>query len=380
MTIVRVIRNRGAVASSGGGGSDEAPDWANEMALDEWTVLPTTNIFMDVGAPDVGQYSTFGPEAVYGAWNGGALVNYGPHKSIFFWGGGHNDYFGNEIYRLDLSTLTFHRMTEPSTAGNAFGWFNPAGGDCPDGILSDGTPNSAHTYWFQCGRGATFVLGKRQVNRGEPASVNKISIFNPATLQWTNSTASHSIAPSAYDGMCLDTLRDRIWMVQMDPLAWAAWNPNTDSWSNYPEPTSAFAPGAGPLYIPSKDCVILFRNATNDLVMLDPGSPTTNRIVRATTGDLAPVTTRGSGASWSSNLNAAVYNPEDSDDLFLLAPPSGDWRTDAWTWSQRPVTGSSGTHYPHGAFSKFQVVEYGTVTLAVLPVDPFNAPRAVRLS
>lgn len=374
MTIVRVIRNRGAVASSGGGGSDEAPDWANEMALNEWTVLGSSKL-EDVGAADVGQEGTFGFEAVFGTWNGGALVDYGDHGSIFFWGGGHNDYFGNEVYRYDLSTRTFHRMTEPSTAGNASGWNGPF----TNGVLSDGTPNSAHTYWFQCGRGSTFLIGKRQINRN-PSNAHMISIFNPSTAQWTNSTAANSIVPDAYDGMCYDPVRDLVWMVQMDALAWASWNPDTDSWSNYPEPTSAFAPAAGPLYIPGKDCVILFRNATNDLVMLDPGSPTTNRIVRATDGDLPPVTARGDGGGWSQNRGGVVYYPEASDDLFLLTPPSGDWRTGAWTWSQLPVTGSSGSHYLHGAFSKFQVAEWGSVTVAVLPDDPFSAPRGVRLS
>jgi len=33
---------------------------------------------------------------------------------LIIWGGGHGDYFGNEVYGLDLNNMTMSRLTEPS--------------------------------------------------------------------------------------------------------------------------------------------------------------------------------------------------------------------------------------------------------------------------
>ncbi len=66
-------------------------------------------------------------------WSGGA---YDPvHHQMLIFGGGHGDYSGNELYAFSLSTMTWSRLTEPSS---------------PDlknqDPLPDGTPVSRHTY------------------------------------------------------------------------------------------------------------------------------------------------------------------------------------------------------------------------------------------
>ena len=53
------------------------------------------------------------------------------------WGGGHNDSYGNELYAFDVTTFTWSRLTDPSPPAN--------GSDCVE-TLSDGLPNSRHTY------------------------------------------------------------------------------------------------------------------------------------------------------------------------------------------------------------------------------------------
>src|SRR5262249_16128466 len=52
------------------------------------------------------------------------------------WGGGHSDYSGNEVYDLDLSTLTVNRLTDPVL---------PVAAECAE-ALKNATPNSRHTY------------------------------------------------------------------------------------------------------------------------------------------------------------------------------------------------------------------------------------------
>lgn len=361
-----------------------APTWASSMSLNAWGPLGT-DTFTRVGAANIGQNGTGNFSMVFRAWNGAAVINYGAHKSVGLHGGGHQDYYGNEFYLFDLSTLMYQRMTNPSLA-NGGSWAGPF----TNGILSDGTPNVPHTYNFQCGRGSTFVLGKRQVTN-TPSSVNMISVFDPAVAQatgsaplaWTNSIANPGISPTAYDGMCYDSTRDLAWLVQSGGgnFGWASYNFSTDTWTPYSQPTGNFSePGVGPVYVAGKDMVLCFVNASNTLLGMDPASPTTNPVTLTRTGTPPPVVSRGSGACWSSNLNAVVYWHENSNTIHLLTPPAGDWRTGTWTWSQRSVTGTSGNHTGNGAFNKFQVVEWGAITVAVLFDDHANPPRGVRLS
>src|SRR5262249_16811852 len=68
--------------------------------------------------------------------------------SLIVWGGGHSDYAGNEVYAFNLATLSWTEVTNPSST---------AGGD-NNGVLSDGTPVSRHTY-----DGMTFISGTNQM-------------------------------------------------------------------------------------------------------------------------------------------------------------------------------------------------------------------------
>jgi hypothetical protein len=76
-----------------------------------------------------------GCESVISAWSGG--VADACRNRLIFWGGGHGDYYGNEIYALELaeSPPRLTRLTEPSVP--------PA--SCED-EAPDGNAASRHTY------------------------------------------------------------------------------------------------------------------------------------------------------------------------------------------------------------------------------------------
>ncbi len=68
-------------------------------------------------------------------WCGGA---YDPnHDKLIVWGGGHDDYYGNELYAFDLPTLSWELLTQPSVPASPR--------NCVE-VLSDGRPNARHTY------------------------------------------------------------------------------------------------------------------------------------------------------------------------------------------------------------------------------------------
>lgn len=67
------------------------------------------------------------------AWSGGALDT--RRQLLLVWGGGHNDYAGNEVYAFDIGRQEWSRLTDPS----------PPDLDRTE-AFADGRPRSRHTY------------------------------------------------------------------------------------------------------------------------------------------------------------------------------------------------------------------------------------------
>lgn len=93
--------------------------------------LPNTKIRSVLpSAPQTGN-----PVNIVDAWSGGTVDT--KRSRLLVWGGGHTDYWGNEVYALDLSTLSIKRIVEPSPSTSQ--------SSC-NSALPDGTPVSRHTY------------------------------------------------------------------------------------------------------------------------------------------------------------------------------------------------------------------------------------------
>jgi hypothetical protein len=69
------------------------------------------------------------------SWSSGAYDSL-RHRLIVF-GGGHSDYFGNELYALSLSDRTMKRLTDPGL---------PLAGECLPTTAGGTQPSSRHTY------------------------------------------------------------------------------------------------------------------------------------------------------------------------------------------------------------------------------------------
>ncbi len=97
----------------------------------EWYRVPNSR--MDAVAPDVIPPGSVGVRGVMDAWNGGVYDSI--RDRLVVWGGGHNDYSGNELYAFDVNSETWTRLTEPS---------NPVEPEVK--YYPDGLPASRHTY------------------------------------------------------------------------------------------------------------------------------------------------------------------------------------------------------------------------------------------
>ena len=187
------------------------PSWA-ESALPSaagWHEIPQTQL-RTVCPPDNFGGTTYGftslcPQVV-AAWNSGVLDT--ARNRLVVWGGGHNDYAGNELYALNLDDLTIERLDNPSIPTNA-------GGACSVTTLSDGRPNSRHTYdglAYMSRSDKMFVFGGSLACSGGYLS-NDTWVFDFATSTWQRKNPSGTI-PNALPGIvtAYDPATDRVFL------------------------------------------------------------------------------------------------------------------------------------------------------------------------
>ena len=103
------------------------------LAVGRWLQLPNTRIRLVL--PPAPQQGSTGPEAIVVAWSGGTVDT--QRNRLIVWGGGHNDYWGNEVYAVDLPSLSIQRIVDPSPQTSQ---------SANQSALPDGTPTSRHTY------------------------------------------------------------------------------------------------------------------------------------------------------------------------------------------------------------------------------------------
>lgn len=231
--------DRGADGSATDGpatdGSVSNPNLAKLLGLpgDSWYVAPGTKMRPVCAPSSFGVNGVSGCGAIVTAWGGGA---YDPNRQqMLIWGGGHNDYWGNEVYAFDLATMAWQRLTDPSP------------GPYNKDPLDDGQPVSRHTYdGLQVLSHADRLFGQGGSRATDGNGTRLTWIFDPATKTWSNMQPSGADYPgvghpynmsSGYDPKTKKVyMRDPYNLYAYDHannawtklLAWAhAWGPQT---------------------------------------------------------------------------------------------------------------------------------------------------------
>jgi hypothetical protein len=167
-----------------------APEWVKQIAPGTWAEV-SLNTLADVNPardPEVNPNHPGPPPwrdnqgAVLGAWNGGAFASgYGKSGALILVGGGHTDYYGNEVYAFDLDSRNWQRLTNP---------YRSPSFPVTDGIWPDGTPSVSHTYDQVDYHPATnsFVMMKTQHHNTGGQSSPVVAMFSldglkPARLE-----------------------------------------------------------------------------------------------------------------------------------------------------------------------------------------------------
>ena len=185
----------GKTCSGCGPCSSGAPLTAFEQSLIDlppqtWWQAPASQM-RTVCAPDaLGVGGIDGCAGIILAWSGGAYD--AVHRRMVIWGGGHDDYWGNELYGFDLRSGAWSRLTEPSVV--------PAGMASNDYFsrdpLPDGKPDARHTYdGLQFLEDGTFwAHGGSRAEDGH--GTNLTWLYDDAT-GWTN-VATTGTGPGGY--------------------------------------------------------------------------------------------------------------------------------------------------------------------------------------
>lgn len=151
-----------------------------DMPADTWLEVPDSRLADVCAAPSFGVGGMMGCAGIVEAWGGGAYSS--GQRKMLVWGGGHNDYWGNEIYAFDLRTGRWQRLNDP-TPGDVV---SAAGSD----PLPNGRPNSRHTYdglQFLEHSGRFFAQGGAVSPGGGGTSVTWL--FDMRDLVWHNAGA-----------------------------------------------------------------------------------------------------------------------------------------------------------------------------------------------
>jgi hypothetical protein len=113
--------------------SQEGHPEAQDLSTPGWHSLPNTKL-ASVCPQDDSLHGTNGCDAIVSAWGGAAADT--KLNRLLIWGGGHNNYYGNEVYALDLMTRKMILLVPPTSRPQA----------CVE-VQHDGKPSSRHTYY-----------------------------------------------------------------------------------------------------------------------------------------------------------------------------------------------------------------------------------------
>lgn len=193
-----------------------APTSIADLPNGHWMELPNTRIRPVMPVPA----QPGAPESLIRAWNGGTVDT--ARSRLLVWGGGHGDYYGNEMYALDLPSLSMRRIVEPSP--------HTAQSNCTS-ALPDGTPTSRHTY-----DGLTYIAHTDKfysVNGAKtPCGYGDLATF---TYDFTNQRwempASTTPWNEPYGTMAVYDAQTQLVYVKPSGNAWASYSPQTNRYT-----------------------------------------------------------------------------------------------------------------------------------------------------
>lgn len=372
------------VLSASSATAQEVPSVIAEMPLNEWTPI-SNNTLADVDPCPEGTCAWSGRQGqkdVIDAWTGGAFASAeGELGGLVYFGGGHNGYYGNEVYFFDLSTLLWERRNEP-TDGQTPGDASTMGLDS-NCRFWDGAPVPPHTFDSVVYHPATnrfIMLSPTDVASGLPGRTDGCGSTVPAVFDFDSNRWGSAMTAGPvsliYAATAWDPNRGLFWGLSPRTPLFVSYDPVADAWAEYPGEPVAIE-GVGAIH-PQRDLFVSLNfRSTPQVFVRDLSQPDNAMVTVTTTGDAEiEGLGAGSGFEWAPRLDAFVAWSTGTD-IYLLTPPGGDFRTEPWIWTRVPNGGADPGEIVNGSFSKFQWVD--SLGIAIIATSRTAPVYAVRL-
>lgn len=304
------------------------------------------------------------------AWCGGAFAKLlGTFGSFITMGGGHGDYQGNEVYRFDVDTRTWTRLSDPYPTDGDFtglttGWW-PA-----DGAQVNGSPASIHTnQMVLCHpRRNSFWTFFGQTDSGSANANPLAGEFCLSTNIW--SQRGTNPGTTALEGFsAYDSRRDVFFYHGGGSTHLFTHNVVSDTYTEYnPSNDSVLQISYSVAdYDYNNDMIAVVNPNDSNLYGITPSAPATT-VVNLTTSGKPTITGQG-GFGWSASLDAFYWHNGTSTDVYRVKKGYGPWQSATYTWTS--MTSGSNAVTPesneaNGVFSKFQVIDYIGCTIAIM--------------
>lgn len=191
------------------------------MPADSWLALPGTAFRTFCKAREKRALQANGDcTMVIGAWSGGVFDE--RLRRLLVIGGGHMDYWGNEVYGFELASGTWTLVSTASGLGNA---------GMPSEPMPDGTPVSRHTYdglAYMRHLGQVFMFGGATSPNGY--STNNAWSFDTDSGTWLVRAAAPSTgAGHYYMASAYDPVTRKVYV--RNQHGFYAYDPDADRWS-----------------------------------------------------------------------------------------------------------------------------------------------------
>ena len=191
------------------------------MPADSWLSLPGTAFRTFCKARENKALQANGDcTMAIDAWSGGVFDE--RLRRLLVIGGGHMDYWGNEVYGFDLATGAWMMVKAASGLGTAL---------APTEPMPDGNPVSRHTYdslAYMRHLSQVFMFGGATSPNGY--SVNNAWSFEPASAIWrARASAPSTGAGHYYMASAYDPVTRKVYV--RNQHAFFSYDPDTDSWS-----------------------------------------------------------------------------------------------------------------------------------------------------
>jgi hypothetical protein len=330
-------------ASSGSGGSG----------------IPSTLGWFDVSGQQIAPNCPPDPSTTgscYGvvdAWNSGIVDT--NRNILWVWGGGHNDYSGNEIYAFNLNTLKMTRANNPA---------DPTPTCTP--AFSNGTPSSRHTY------GGTVYMpnvDKMLVFGGVPYCPSGGFISDTWTLAlsevgssgtggWTqlNPTISGNGGTGPSNGFGNSQLQydPNTQLVFLNESTYGLWsyNATTNTYTFLGSDPSSLSLHEGTVIDPLHKLFLRFGDNHAESISIAPGSDYS--VTTLSAAGCSGLEGNNPGLQWDPVLQLVVGWPNFGGTVYLYNPVTDSCTTQTYSTNAPPDSDMTGTpSTTNGTFKRF---------------------------